>query len=136
MKFKERLKEYKKILTEIKIEEQRAKLIQDDNSLTGRRSLAGIKDNLNKLLDKEQREYEELVHIINKLDCVEERQVILARYMDGMEWKTINALLFQDYKNFCENEDNYQRRTYRIHGRALINANKIMKSEKLNLNLG
>lgn len=102
MQFKERLKEYQKLLTEIKIEEQRAKIVQDDNSLTGRRSLAGIKDHLNELLDREQSEYEKLLHIINKLSCVEERQVILARYMNNMEWKTITILVFGKVKNFEE----------------------------------
>lgn len=130
MKFKERLKNYQKLLTEITIEEQRAKIIQDDNSLTGRRSLAGIKDHLNKLLDQEQSEYEKLIQIINELSCVEERQVILARYMDGMEWETITALVFGKAKNFYEKEDSYQRRIYRIHGNALINANKIMEATR------
>ena len=128
--FKERLKEYQDILAEIKLEEQRAKLINDDGSLTGRRAIAGIKDHLRKLLDKEQDEYEALVDIINALPCVEERQVILARYMDGMAWETITMLMFGRNKNFYEKKESYQRRIYRIHGNALSKANRIMETKK------
>lgn len=128
--FKERLKGYKEILSEIKLEEQRAKIIQDDGSLTGRRAIAGIKDHLRELLDKEQNEYEALVKIINALPCVEERQIILARYMDGMTWETITVLVFGENENFDEKKESYQRRIYRIHGNALAKANRIMEKEK------
>lgn len=128
--FKERLKGYKEILSEIKLEEQRAKIIQDDGSLTGRRAIAGIKDHLRELLDKEQNEYEALVKIINALPCVEERQIILARYMDGMTWETITMLVFGENENFDEKKESYQRRIYRIHGNALAKANRIMDKEK------
>lgn len=128
--FKERLKEYQEMLSEIKLEEQRAKIIQDDGSLTGRRAIAGIKDHLRELLDKEQSEYEALVKIINALPCVEERQVILARYMDGMTWETITVLVFGEHENFEEKKESYQRRIYRIHGNALAKANKIIEKDK------
>lgn len=47
-----------------------------------------------------------------------------------MEWETITALVFGKAKNFDEKEDSYQRRIYRIHGNALINANKIMEAAR------
>ena len=128
--FKDRLKEYQEILSEIKLEEQRAKIIQDDGSLTGRRAIAGIKDHLRELLDKEQSEYEALVKIINALPCVEERQVILARYMDGMTWETITVLVFGGHENFEDKKESYQRRIYRIHGNALAKANRIIEKGK------
>lgn len=127
---KERLKAYGMLLKEIKIEEQRAKAIEDDGSLTGRRALAGIRDHIRELLDRENCEYESLTKIINALPEVEQRQVILARYMDGLGWETINAVVFGKKRNFEEKRDSYQRRIYRIHGSALANANKIIEMEE------
>lgn len=126
---KEKFKSYRKILEEIEIEEQRCKVLQDDNSITGRRSKAGIKDHLRELLDKENAEYEELVAIINALPCVDQRQVVLARYIDGMAWGTITAIIFGKREDFDEKQQSYQRRIYRIHGNALANANRIIKTK-------
>lgn len=126
---KEKFKSYRKILEEIEIEEQRCKVLQDDNSITGRRSKAGIKDHLRELLSKENAEYEELVAIINALPCVDQRQVVLARYIDGMAWGTITAIIFGKREDFDEKQQSYQRRIYRIHGNALANANRIIKTK-------
>lgn len=126
---KEKFKSYRKILEEIEIEEQRCKVLQDDNSITGRRSKAGIKDHLRELLAKENAEYEELVAIINALPCVDQRQVVLARYIDGMAWGTITAIIFGKREDFDEKQQSYQRRIYRIHGNALANANRIIKTK-------
>lgn len=125
---KEKFKSYRKILEEIEIEEQRCKVLQDDNSITGRRSKAGIKDHLRELLSKENAEYEELVAIINALPCVDQRQVVLARYIDGMAWGTITAIIFGKREDFDDKQQSYQRRIYRIHGNALANANRIIKT--------
>lgn len=126
---KEKFKSYRRILEEIEIEEQRCKVLQDDNSITGRRSKAGIKDHLRELLAKENAEYEELVAIINALPCVDQRQVVLARYIDGMAWGTITAIIFGKREDFDEKQQSYQRRIYRIHGNALANANRIIKTK-------
>lgn len=123
---KERLKAYTSLLLEIKIEEQRAKAIIDDGSVTGRRAMAGIRDHIKTLLDKENTEYEALIKIINALPCVEQRQVVLARYMDGLPWGTVNVIVFGKKDDFDIKRDSYQRRIYRIHGNALANANRIL----------
>lgn len=127
---KEKFKEYRKILDEIEIEEQRGKVLQGDNSITGRRSKAGIKDHLRELLDREDKEYEALIKIINALPCVEQRQVVLARYIDGLAWGTITAIIFGKREDFDEKQLSYQRRIYRIHGNALANANRIIKESE------
>lgn len=123
---KERLKAYGMLLKEIKIEEQRAKAIEDDGSLTGRRALAGIRDHIRELLDRENCEYESLTKIINALPEVEQRQVVLARYMDGLPWDMVNVIVFGKKDDFDIKRDSYQRRIYRIHGNALANANRIL----------
>lgn len=127
---RERLEKYTELLAEIRIEEQRAKAITEDGSLTTRRALAGIKDHLRELLDQEQEEYEQLTAIINALPCAEQRQVLLARYMDEQAWPVINKLIFGEKENFQEKRDSYERRMYRIHGDALANANRIIATNQ------
>lgn len=127
---RERLERYTELLAEIRIEEQRAKAITEDGSLTARRALAGIKDHLRELLDNEQAEYEALTTVINALPCAQQRQVILARYMDGQKWPTITTLIFGEKEDFTEKRDSYKRAVYRIHGDALANANRIIEQAK------
>ena len=129
--FRERLNRYTDLLAEIRIEERRAKALEDDGSVIQRRARAGILDNLNKLLDQEQNEYEALIKIINQLPRVEQRQVLLARYMDGQGWQSITAAIFGDLCDFEEKAQSYLRRVHRIHGSALANANNILKQHAL-----
>lgn len=127
---RKRLEDYTKLLSEISIEEQRARAIKDDDSVTTRKAKAGIKDHLEELLAAEQAEYEALTRIINDLPSVEQRQVVLARYMDRQPWAVITAVIFGQEEDYREKKDKYKRRIYRIHGSALANANKIMSSKE------
>jgi hypothetical protein len=122
---KKRLQKYTELLTEIEIEERRLKALQDNGTINYRLARAGIDDNLKKLLDNEQTEYEALTGMINALPSVEERQVMLARYMDGQDWRTITRAVFGSLPDFEEKEESYLRRIHRIHGRALVDINKI-----------
>lgn len=125
---KTRLQKYTELLTEIEIEERRLKALQDSETINRRLARAGIDDALKKLLDREQEEYEALTGMINALPSVEERQVMLARYMDGQDWRTITRAVFGGLPDFAEKEESYERRVYRIHGKALININKILNA--------
>lgn len=126
IEFQERLKRYTDLLQEIRIAERRKNAMPTSGDLIQRRALAGVCDDLRALLEKEAAEYESLIKIIDKLQRVDERQVLMARYMDGQPWQIIAAALFDD---FIENEDkqqNYLRRVFRLHGSALTHANRIM----------
>lgn len=125
-----KLEEYTALLAEIKIEEQKANIITDDGSVTTELKKAGIKDRLGELLKVEEKEYEELTGIINALPRGKQRQVMFARYIDGLPWKVINQLIFGERQDFEEKKDNYQRTTYRIHGRALIKSDEIIKKNR------
>lgn len=125
-----KLEEYTALLTEIKIEEQKANIITDDGSVTTELKKAGIKDRLGELLKVEGKEYEELTDIINALPRGKQRQVMFARYIDGLPWKVVNQLIFGERKDFEEKKENYQRTTYRIHGRALIKSDEIIKKNR------
>ncbi|MBR5588591.1 MAG: hypothetical protein IKW41_00355, partial [Phascolarctobacterium sp.] len=102
---KERLQKYTELLTEIKIEERRLNALKDDGTITYRRARAGIEDNIKKLLEAEWAEYEALTDIINALPSVEQRQVMMARYLDGQNWKAITAAIFGDCPDFAEKNE-------------------------------
>ena len=126
----ERLRKYTELLKEIDMEERRKNALRDDGTLVYRRAKAGVCDSLSRLLDKEQAEYEKLTGIINALPTAEQRQVMLARYMDGTGWKDIAAAMFGDKTNYDERAESYLRRVHRIHGSALVNANRILESHE------
>lgn len=128
-KFKDRLTEYTKLLEEIDIEERREKALERNNSLTNRRAAAGICDSLQRLMDREEKEYEELIEIINNLPHVQERQVILARYMERQPWERVTEIMFGHELDYSQRPDSYKRRVYRIHGSALANANRIINTQ-------
>ena len=98
--------------------------------MTGRRALAGIKDHIRTLLAKEEREYESLMDIIDELPKAEQRQVMMARYMDGLAWDVITAIVYGQKGDFEEKTASYERRIFRIHGIALIHANRIITERK------
>lgn len=129
---KERLEKYTELLAEIEIEERRKNALKDDGTMNYKRAKAGIYDNLKRLLDQEQEEYEELIAVINALPCVDQRQVMLARYMDGQGWNTITAVVFGERPDYKEKIESYTRRIYRIHGNALVNADKILTENMQN----
>lgn len=122
---KSRLQKHTELLAEIEIAERRLKALQDNGTINYRLARAGIDDTLKKLLEQEQEEYEALCNIINAVPRVEERQVMYARYMDGQDWRTITRAVFGGLPDFEEKEESYLRRIHRIHGRALVNINKI-----------
>lgn len=125
-----KLEEYTALLAEIKIEEQKANIITDDGSVTTELKKAGIKDRLGELLKVEEKEYEELTALINALPRGKQRQVMFARYIDGLPWKVVTQLIFGECKDFEEKKDNYQRTTYKIHGRALVKLDEIIQKNK------
>ena len=50
-----------------------------------------------------------------------ERAVIRLRYFDRADWESTCGVLFGDRRDYVDRVDAYQNRTYKIHGRALLN---------------
>lgn len=128
-KFKERLARYTALLEEIRIEECRKNALPANGTLLQRRALAGVCDELRILLDKEAAEYEALIKIINQVPRVTERQVLMARYMDGRSWPEIAATVYGNLADYAEKEQSYLRRVYRVHGNALVLADRIAEMQ-------
>lgn len=61
-----------------------------------------------------------LQHLV---DIPQERRVIRLKYIDRMEWSEIQKTLFENRKDYYENEEKYKRLMFRIHGNALAKLN-------------
>lgn len=71
-------------------------------------------------LEKECQEVKELEEGVQLLEEPNERQVIRMRYFDGLTWLEICEALFGKKKDYSERAETYERRTYKIHGTALV----------------
>jgi len=71
-------------------------------------------------LAKECKEIKELEEGVQLLEEPNERQVIRMRYFDGLTWLEICEALFGKKKDYSERAETYERRTYKIHGTALV----------------
>lgn len=59
------------------------------------------------------------------LDDPDERLTIQLKYIDLADWPSINFALFGSCEDYDDKLEAYERRTYRIHGRALLNLARI-----------
>ena len=55
----------------------------------------------------------------------DERLIIQLKYIDLADWPDISFALFGSCEDYNDRMEAYQRRTYRIHGRALLNLARI-----------
>lgn len=75
-----------------------------------------------------RKKIEELLHKIRNPD---ERAVIRMRYMDRSSWTEVRDMMFGSKDDFDEKEETYLRRTYRIHGSALVDIAKLLEQESV-----
>ncbi len=71
------------------------------------------------LIEKEKAEAKEIGEAAELLENLNERNVILMRYIDGLSWNEISEALFSRQKDYNKREDTFLRRTFKIHGSAL-----------------
>jgi len=138
---KERLKEYTAMLREIdnQIERlERMEVIMTSPSgpnLSGMPRSSGntsdrvamqvarkmeLEETIREAIEKEQQEREAIEQMIQRIKKPDERAVIRLRYFDRAGWPEICEILFAEAEDFTENTDNYMRKTFRLHGTALI----------------
>lgn len=73
----------------------------------------------------------EIEKVMACLKKANEKAVIRARYLCEENWDDISFILFGAKADFLDKEDSYQRRTYMIHGSALINMAKYIEDGKV-----
>ena len=70
---------------------------------------------------EEKQERNAIEGLILQLSDPDERAVIRLRYFDRADWESTCGVLFGDRRDYVDRVDAYQNRTYKIHGRALLN---------------
>lgn len=89
-----------------------------------------LEENIKAAIQRERAEYKELAAMVEQMKNPDERLVIEMRYFDREDWPNICEALFADKKDFEEKVDNYRRRTYLVHGSALLSLSYIMEPTK------
>lgn len=138
---KERLKEYTAMLREIDNQIERLERMEElmtsptGPNLTGMPRASGntsdkmamqvakkvdLEETIKKAINKERKEHEALENMVQNIKKPDERAVIRLRYFDRAQWPDICKLLFAETEDFDKNMENYMRKTFRVHGTALI----------------
>lgn len=145
-KIKERLGDYLKLLREIDNENERLDRMEATGGSTGP-NLTGmprpkgtvsnpvsafvlkkleLEERIAKLNADERRENAAIEAMLQQLDDPDERAVIRLHYFDRVTWDDTAAALFGDQPDFLDRFDSYQNRTFKLHGRALLNLARIL----------
>ena len=80
-----------------------------------------LEEQIKERLAEEREERAALEAMIRQVENPDERAVLRLRYFDRADWDGICAVLFSDRQDYLERIDSYQNRTYKAHGRALLN---------------
>ena len=80
-----------------------------------------LEEQIDRLKAEEKQERNAIEGMILHLSDPDERAVIRLRYFDRADWESTCGVLFGDRRDYVDRVDAYQNRTYKIHGRALLN---------------
>lgn len=84
-----------------------------------------LEEQIKESIAEERWENAAIERMIRKLDNPDERAVIRLRYFDRAGWDEIAGALFGDRQDYLDKEETYQKRTFRLHGRALLALAKV-----------
>lgn len=79
-----------------------------------------LETTIKEAIEAERQERAEIETMLMRVKKPDERAVIRLRYFDRAGWPEICEILFGESDDFEDNMENYMRRTFRIHGTALI----------------
>ena len=79
-----------------------------------------LTEKMNSLIRYRTAESKAIEEIIEKLKNPDEKLIIYLRYFDNEKWSTISEIMFGSEEDFIHN-DNYMKKIFRIHSRALAN---------------
>ena len=80
-----------------------------------------LEEQIEERLAEEREERAALEAMIRQVENPDERAVLRLRYFDRADWESTCGVLFGDRRDYVDRVDAYQNRTYKIHGRALLN---------------
>lgn len=80
--------------------------------------LEQMEERLADLVEKEAAQYERVTAALSRLDP-DDDYILSLRYVDRMRWDKITEILYGDEEDYDDNPEKYQKRAFRVHGRAL-----------------
>lgn len=86
--------------------------------------LERMQETLARLVKEEGALYERIDEAMQQIDPDMEHMLSL-RYIDGKSWNEINRSLWGDMDDFEEMEDRFLKRTFKLHGSALDNLERV-----------
>ncbi len=88
-----------------------------------------LEEKVKATIEKERAENAAIEVMIDRLDKPDERAIIRLRYFDRAEWDEITSVLFGDRTDYVDKLDTYQKRTFRLHGSALLALAKVAEED-------
>lgn len=98
--------------------------ISDRTSMMVERKME-LEKQIDRLKAEEKAERKAIESMAELMGDPDERLVIQLKYLDRASWSGITAALYGSRPDFADKADTYQRRMYRIHGRALLSLAEI-----------
>lgn len=89
-----------------------------------------IEEEIAEDVETHRKERKNIKAILRKLRSADESAVITYRYLIGMSWYDVTDALFGAKEDYLGKEESYQRRTYNIHGQALLHMSILLKNQK------
>lgn len=89
-----------------------------------------LEEKLGDLYAEENRRREEIEALVELMEKPNEQSVIEMHYLDGAVWRDISVALFGDEEDYDENEKRYLKRTFKIHGSALLTLARIYSEHR------
>ena len=84
-----------------------------------------LEEQIDRLKAEEKKERNAIEGLILQLSDPDERMTIQLKYFDRAEWPDVTFALYGNRPDFADKADAYQRRMYRVHGRALLSLAEI-----------
>lgn len=149
---KDWLKTYPEKLSDIRNMQAQLERLEDKLSSIGSPTLSDMPKAPSRAMDKEaeliaqkidlEREIEqekknvhtlrlEIERVMGCLKKANEKAVIRAKYLCEEKWEDVSFILFGAKEDFLDKEESYQRRTYKIHGTALLNMARYIEDGKV-----
>ena len=151
-KIKERLKRYTDLLREIDNQRERLNIMEAISGTPSGPDLSGmprpqggisnptaaaverkmeLEEKIRRKEAEEKAERMAIENMTERMDNPDARLTIQLKYIDRVEWPDVTFALFGNRADYLSKVEYYQNKTYKIHGRALLNLAKILEETEV-----
>lgn len=79
---------------------------------------------------EESRRREEIEGLIELMKNPNEQTAIEMHYLDGVKWRAVSIALYGEEPDYDENEKRYLKKTFKVHGSALLSLARIYRNRQ------